>query len=338
MSKIKYIFRDNMNEYIDKIKKDNPNVKFYSISKINNFKTCKRGYYYTYINKKSQKQGVYGLLGSACHSDLEELYENKEETKLKPINFNKDWFMAETFGINFPSDKIKENYKKDIDNHYKIYKKREGKFISELGFLLKVDEDHYLMGYIDLIEILDEGNVKVYDFKTSAKFQGDKIVDAGRQLAVYQMALEQLYDMDVISNGWEMLKYVEIQIGSNKPRVISSREWVEKCKTQIKTLMKKNKMDTTLIEIQLSKCCADNSIELLSKEIQDQIHIETYFVPYAVTEEVKKETINYILNNIKKIESMNIEDEEEWQPCVNQFFCKNLCSFGGTHCRYWEIK
>ena len=42
---IKLLFRDNMEEYIENIKKDNPEALFWSISRLNSYNQCKRSYY-----------------------------------------------------------------------------------------------------------------------------------------------------------------------------------------------------------------------------------------------------------------------------------------------------
>lgn len=335
---IKIITRDTMNDEIDKLKAINPDIKVWSISRINNFNTCARQYHHTYVDKKEQKTGIYSYLGSAAHNDLEFLYEGKTKT-LEKTNFDNDWTKAMMFGINFMSDNVRDNYKKDIDVHYNIYKKPEGKFLSEIGFILKLDDNNIMIGYIDLIQILEDNKVKIIDFKTSSLYKSSKLMEAARQLCVYQLAMEQLYNMNVISNGWEFLKYVTVQIGDYKPKTVSAREWVSKCKTQIKNLNKKEKLvDDGLIDMILSKCEIDNDIKLLPQELQDKIKIETCFVEYEVTEEVKQETVNYILETIKEIEKLDTENIDEWKCNVNTFFCSNLCSFSTKYCRYWENK
>ena len=332
---IKLLFRDNINGELKKLR--NKGAKIYSISRINNFNTCKRGYYYTYIDKKKQKDGVYSLLGSAAHEDLEHLYDGSTE-ELERSSFDTEWLKAELFGINFPSEKIKENYKKDMDEHYKIYKKMQGEFISELGFILKLDELHYLTGYIDLLKLREDGKVEIYDFKTSAMFKGEKLVSAGRQLIIYQEALRQLYGLETLTNGWIMLKYVEVKIGNNKPKLaVSAREWVSKCKSQIKTLMKKEGIEALISDMLLAQAVETNSIDCLPKEVQDKIKVKTYFLPYDITNELVDETLLYINNTIKEIEKID-NDIEKWTPCPNEFFCKNLCGFGEEHCKYWEFK
>lgn len=330
---IKLIFRENMNDEIAKLKEKHPDLHMYSISKLNNMNTCPRQYYLTYIEKAKQKAGIYGVLGTACHSDLEELYENKESgASLKAKHFSSEWQKCELFGVNFPSQVIKNNYKKDIDAFYNYYKKREGNFISELGFILEIDEKHYLMGYIDLLELREDGKVNIFDFKTSAMFKDKKLISAGRQLCIYQMALEQLYGLECVINGWEMLKYVNLQIGKNKSRVVSSREVVDKAESQVKTLLRKTGYKEAEIDMYYALCKQENSFKPLPQEIQDEIKVEIHFKEYEITDEVKAETMEYITETIKLIESMDETNKDKWETVPNSFFCQNLCGFYPKHC------
>lgn len=321
-----------MNEYTDKLKEQGCRV--WSISRLNNFNTCRRQYYLTHIEKARQKQGIYSLLGSSAHSDLEDLY-TSDSLQLVPKHFNEDWIKAELFNIPFPVSKgdIKGNYKKDMDTFYKYYKKMEGEFISELGFLLQVSDKEWLIGYIDLIQQLEGNKIKIFDFKTSAMFKDKKLVEASRQLIVYQMALEQLYGLEVVENGWIMLKYSDVQIGNNKPMIgVQNKDLVKKCKTQIKKLMIKEGIDEAVADMYYLKCESENSFDSLPKEIQDKIHITTHFKPYEVTEEVKKETMEYITNTIAEIDKIDEKDIDKWIKEGQEFFCQNLCSFLPKYC------
>ena len=332
MSKIKLYDRDTIQEDINKLRSEGKNI--WSISRLNNFVTCPRQYYLTYIEKAKQKDGIYSILGSACHSDLEDLY-NSDDDILIPKNFNKSWDMSEIFNIEFPKSRgdIKGNYKKDIDTFYKVYKKMKGEFISELGFILEITEKDVLVGYIDLIELCDNETVRIYDFKTSAMFKDKKLIDAGRQLCVYQMALEQLYGLTIDKNGWIMLKYSNIQIGNNKPMMaVQNKDIVKKCKTQIKKLMIKEGIDGTMAEMYCCKCEADNNFDCLPELIKKQIHIETHFKEYQITEEVKNETMNYIRNTIKAIGELEKSNKDKWNKQSQDFFCQNLCGFYPKNC------
>lgn len=333
---MKIITRETMSDEINKIKSIyGEDVKFYSISRLNNFNSCKRAYYYTYINKKEQDNNIYSLLGSGVHSDLEKYYEGETDT-LERKSFDEEWMKSKLFGIKFMSENVENNYKKDIDEFYKHYKKRENECISEMGFILKLDDKKYMTGYIDLIEKIDDDKVKVIDFKTSSRFDKKKIVDAGRQLCIYQMALEQLYNLEVVENAWEMIKYITVQIGSNKPKIVSSREWVSKSKTQLKTLLKKEGIESIMIDAMLAKCEAVNNIDILPENVRNQVSLSTYVCKYDITQEVKDECMEYILNTIKNIENTDVENIDEWECNVNEFYCKNLCAFSKKHCKQWK--
>lgn len=332
MSDIKLIFREQMDDYINPLKEKGCNV--WSISRLNNFNTCKKQYYNTYIARNQQKAGVYGILGTACHSDLEDLYEGKN-SNLQANNFKDEWLKCEMFGVDFPKSRgdIKGNYKKDIDTFYKYYEKMEGKFISELGFILKIDDLNYLMGYIDLIELLEDDKARIYDFKTSAMFKDKKLIEAGRQLAIYQMAMEELYKLKVDLNGWIMLKYVDVTIGNNKTKkALQNKDLISKCETQINKLMKSKGYSQELIDIYMMKCSMDNDFKLLPEDVLTEIQISTHFKPYEVTSEVKEETLNYIKRTICEIESLDKDNESLWECSPNDFFCRNLCGFYPKYC------
>ena len=338
MSKIELIFRENMNEYVSKIKEKNPNAKFYSHSRLGNFNQCKRGYYYTYVDKKPQKPSVYSTLGTACHTSLEEVYEGKVDRPNKQI-FDDEFKKCELFSINFPKSKydIKGGYYKDISAFYDVYKKIEtnGRCISELGFILKIDENHYEMGYIDLLILNEDRTADIVDFKTSSTFDKNHTVEAGRQLILYAMAIEQLYGIKVNTVSWVMLKYIDAQVGENKPKIaLKGREWVKKISSQIKTLMKKKGYDEAIIDMYLLKAELDNSINELPEDIKSEIKVNVHTRYYDITDELKQELIDYTTNTIKTIEEMDEKDISKWECSVDQFFCENLCSFSNTYCNY----
>lgn len=333
MREIKLYDRETIQEDINKLKEDGCNI--WSISRLNNYNTCPRQYYLTYIKHADKKQGIYSFLGSALHSDYEDLYSGVTD-KLTPNHFNVDWLKAEIFSINFPSNNIKDNYKKDLDFCYKYYNKMVGgKFMCELGFILRIDDQNYITGFIDLIEFLDNNKIKIYDFKSSAMFKDKKLISAARQLAVYQMAMEQLYGLEVISNAWIMAKYSDVVIGDYKPIIaVQNKDIVKRCETTLKRFMKKKGIDENLINMNIAMCYSTGDLDCLPKEIKKDIKIETHIKYHDVNDECKNETIQYIKDTISTIEKHDKTNKEEWNCEVNDFFCSNLCSFGGTHCKY----
>lgn len=329
--KIELLNRENMTNFIRERK--DKGCKFWSISRINNFNQCQKQYYLTYMDRAKQKDGIYSLLGSACHSDLENLYEDKEHDILVNKNFNETWMKAELFGIPFPnkSESIKNNYKKDIDMFYGSYEKMEGEFLSELGFVLKLDDINYLMGYIDLVKFNEDGTVDIYDFKTSAMFDGDKLKKAGRQLTIYQMALEGLYGFKINRNAWIMLKYSEVEIDGFKYKAMQNKDIIKGIKNKLIKLLIKEGFNETIAELTYNQCLLDNSLETLPSNVLSKIKIENHIKDYEIDDLVKAETMQYINETIEKV----IEKQESngvWRCSEEQFFCSNLCGFYPTYC------
>ena len=343
MSKIELIFRDNMQEYVNKIKDKNPNAVFLSHSKLGTFSQCPRSYYYSYIDRKPQTAGIYSTLGSEVHETLQELYEDKTDV-LDKGRFDKAFEMCEILGISFPSSQydIAGNYKKDIDNFYKYYKrfpKEEGKqFICELGFILQIDQNHYEMGYIDLLILKPDGTAEIVDFKTSSSFTGNHLIEAGRQLVLYKLAIEQLYNIPVTKVSWQMVKYMDVQIGNNKPKIgVKGREWVKACSSQLKTLVKKECGADTIAEMLVMKAVADNSLESLPQSVQYKVHYNIQNREYKVTQEVIDEFWEYTRNSIKQIEARG--QAIDAFPCnCDKFFCSWLCGFSRDYCKEWREK
>lgn len=320
------MFRNDIQDYIQPYR--DKGYKVWSISRINNFNQCRRGYYFTYIDKKDQKPSVYATLGTICHESLEEVYEGKRDT-LDKTGFDNQFEMCELFGITFPKSKydIRGNYKKDIDMFYKYFKKEEGHYISELGFVLEIDDENIMMGFIDLLEILPDGSVKITDFKTSASFdKPEKLQHSGRQLCIYQLALEQLYGLKVVSNKWLMLKYFDITVGDIVKKNIQGNKLIKNIESPLKKLFKKLGYDAFSTDLYIAQAYG-SGIDVLPQDIRDNIKIEVHPEYYDVTDEIKAETMEYIKNTIK-----DIENEKDWECKADKFFCTNLCGFNPKHC------
>lgn len=337
MGKIKLLNRENMNEYMKNIKKEYPNAKFYSHSRLGTFHQCKRSYYYTYIDKKAQKPSVYSTLGTACHNSLEQLYEGEVE-KLDKSIFDNEFAKCELFGIDFPKSKydIKGGYKKDIESFYNVYKKMENKEIySEIGFILKVDgfEDRFEMGYIDALVINEDGSCSIIDFKTSSLYDKEHEISASNQLILYSQAIQQLYGIEVKDVAWHFLKYVDVKIESNKPKIaLRGREWVKKCEPQIKKLMIQNGYDDLMASLYMSKAISENNINNLPEDIKSQIDVNIHIKYYDITEEDIKRFNEYTKNTIIEIERMEKLSKERWIKEPDKFFCDNLCGFFPKNC------
>lgn len=192
--------------------------ELFSFSKLSAFETCKRNYYYTYIQGIRGGDNIYSFLGTTAHNLTEELYKNeitKEEAIPKFLEAVDD---ADIIGLTWMSESVKDKYVACMLHYFRNFEPVRGDNITiEEYFEIDIC-DITLRGYIDMYYILDN-TLYIIDFKTSSKFSKKELVHKQRQLFLYAVALRKKYpDMD-IKIGFDMLKYAKNQRGTLKERV-----------------------------------------------------------------------------------------------------------------------
>lgn len=170
-------------------------VHLYSYSKLNCINDCLLESWYSYIKHEPGLQSVYGLLGGASHQVTEDLIEGKAtcDDLLPALHSALD--ECDTLGLIFPkdfrgNDSIKEKWIKDMTHFCQNFYPPRGKYIIEQLVILRVSPTRALQGYIDLTKLNDDGTVSVYDLKTSSRYKPSDLLEHGRQLVIYAMALE----------------------------------------------------------------------------------------------------------------------------------------------------
>lgn len=316
----------------------------WSISRLNSINTCEYSYYNSYVLKNRGLSNCYSATGTAIHDKMEAIYKNQYDIS----NFSADLEMQlaenEILGLDFPSDLIRDNFTQDVKHYTEHFKKMDGKFILEKLLLFKLD-DHYIQGYIDAIQVIenDEGNkdVNVYDWKVSSKFSGKtKLQDAGRQLLLYKLGLEATSKATINTVSWCMIKYLYVchvqKNGKTKKKMCSRRKWVKDMQPALEKEMLANGIDELEVDILLDLAVKNNNINNLPQFIKDKYWIEDCYVEYEVTEERIQELKDYINNTITLIQSKNPNDESEWKPVdfeKDSFYCNHLCNHRAT-CKF----
>lgn len=325
----------------------------YSYSKLSTIENCLYGAYKTYIKHEKGQGNIYSFLGGQMHDVLEGIMngENTERDLLPAMC--KELEDLDMLDISFPksrdgSDGIRDGWVANMTHFCNNFKKPEGNFTTEDFIILKVDEDHYIQGYVDLIKMVDEKNkvVKIYDWKTSSQFGKEDLIHHGRQLVIYQMAYEQQgYTVDEVA--WIMLKYCVIKymgkkrINSKKDtlieKVVERKKIVSELAKDIEFRLMQLGYSELDIECMLHEAIINNSLENLPDEVKSRYKISPYVRVYEVTEELKEECLNYINKTSSLWEGLN-EEESKYPPrkftkmsksgkvSDDVFFCLNLCN------------
>lgn len=326
-----YLAERKKNKQLEELKKQGKTV--YSISRINSFNTCQYGYYRTYILRDRGKNNVYGIAGSEIHDAIEEIYLGEDEKDSMSKRLEDLLFKCDIMGIDFPSENIKNNWVNDMKHFANNFDLIDKKVATEELVIYEIADGIYLQGYIDAIFKNNDKTVDIIDWKTSSKFTGKKLKEAGRQLLIYKEALENTKGLKVKNIAWYMFKYVNVcskyKNGKTKRKMCNRRRWVKEISKDLKKDLDKLGNEDFIIEMLVDKAIEDNNLKDLPQEIQDKYWLEDCMVYYDYTDKNIKECKDYIINTIKEIEDKDKKDINDWKPVnINrgtEFFCKNLC-------------
>lgn len=327
-------------------------VPVYSYSKLDSFHSCKYNWYQSYILHERSKDNIYSALGSVIHDSLENIYHNKETLQEAKNNFNRTVRECEGKGIKFPENPptTKINYIKNMNHFFENYKIMDTKMITEQFVLLKIprfesakeDKDFiWIQMYIDSIIPVFKNeefvSVIVNDWKTSSKFDKEKLKKASKQLMVYKIGVEQSTGVEVSSLGWTMLKYCYCCYRTKGSKKIPSeiKKSMQERKDSIKWFSKKiigdlikEGMDTIEAELLMGKAINQNTMTVLPQEIQYKYWIEDCFLEFEFNDELLEECKEWIINTVTEIESLE-HKIENYPPVAigdkTQYFCFNLC-------------
>lgn len=331
----------------------NKGIPVYSYSKLDSWHSCKYNWYQSYVLHKRSKDNIYSKIGSVIHDSLESLYIDNESLDIAKTKFNETVKECEGRGIKFPENPptTKINYLRNMSHFFENYNKMDVLMKTEQFVLLKFpridnaieDEDFiWIQMYIDSIipEVDGDGNIKrliVNDWKTSSKFDKDKLKKASKQLLIYKLGIEQQTKVTVSKIGWTMIKYAYCCYWTKGSKKVPSqlKKSMQERKDSVKWFQKKVVgdlislgMDTIEAELLMGKAINKNDLSVLPKEIQDKYWIEDCFLEYEFSEEDLIECENWVINTVKHIEG--IDDKLINYPPVEigdktSYFCHNLC-------------
>lgn len=312
---------ETLQDKMERLKKEGYTI--YSISRLNSFNECKYGYDKTYNERDRGKDNVYSISGSAIHDVLEDIYSGKATKEDLIKVYEGTMTKCEMFNIKFPTEQIELNWKADMGDFVYNFEKLNMKGVMEQFILFEVLPNIWVQGYIDAI-FADGDELFIVDWKSSSEFKGDKLIAAGRQLALYKLAVEEITGRKVDKVAWFMMKYIYVNYNGRK-KMCARRRWVKDISSMLKTDLKKLDLPEFVASMMIKEAVESNNLDNMPQGIKDKYKTEDCMLYYDVTDEVIGELKQYIGNTVKAIES-----EKEWQPPIidksQSFFCNTLCN------------
>ncbi len=195
----------------------------FSHSRISAFETCPKKYECAYITRPPKgPTTVEAFMGSRAHEALEWLYREAgvghvpDEAALVAM-YHEQWDSEWSEDIVVVrAERAPEDYRAVGERSLRDYHRRHAPFDRgrtiglEMRIELALDDtgDHMLMGYLDRLVKVADGVWEIHDYKTGNTLATQQQADADRQLALYQIAVQEAYpDARDITLVWHYLAF-----------------------------------------------------------------------------------------------------------------------------------
>jgi RecB family exonuclease len=170
-----------------------------SFSRIDTYRTCPRQFRYAYIDRLPGVPGPHLSFGSSIHGALEAFYDRKlpacptEEELLGAL-----YACWDTSGFrDLPREEQLAYYRHAQDVLRRFHRRVAPTYrlpvATEAWFELPIGYEAVVVGSIDRVDVDDDGDLHVIDYKTNRKAKPRERVAGSLQLAIYALACRHLY-------------------------------------------------------------------------------------------------------------------------------------------------
>ena len=337
-------------------KKLNTNT-LWSWSRYHCYKQDRWEYFLKYVlhQKEDRANSIYCVSGGNVHDIIEKLYTGQIKYEDMSEIYEDSLFTMNCAELKYnrsdaeKNDAIANKYENCIRHFFKNHNLITFPHKVEHFITIQISDDIHMQGYIDMLYIepyIDEnGNerkrIHIVDWKTSTRYQGEKITKEGGQLMIYAEGIRQALNIpleDIVCE-WNFLKYVTVLVeqknGKIKERYIERNVIGESLINTAKMWLKSFGYDEDNINKFVEKMIFENSIECLPDKVRAKFVIKDCYIQVPLTEEeiqnLKDDIVN-VVNEItdKEREYKDSGDEEIfWQEVTqaDEFRLFNLSGY-----------
>lgn len=295
----------------------------YSYSNLTTFNGCEMEWKLNYIDKEEKLPNAYGLAGGIVHDKFENMALGKDISGRMYDDIIKMFSDNNTDITNAGRDKWHLDIRTlgdNLDIIGKIFKDYNVVDV-EREFLIKCTADglepFYMNGYIDII-LEKDGEIYVYDWKTSSIFNRENRKKNALQLLLYKEALEAS-GMNVKEVAWVMVKYVDIKIGNNKKKRLQLNDFPEKIKQQL--------YDVGMTREEYTRIKISRKFSDIPEHIMEQIEIYPHILTYNATDEEMHRLREFMYLTVNSINRAKKTNTWQYRESDDLFYCEHLCGY-----------
>jgi putative RecB family exonuclease len=187
-------------------------MPLYSHSKLSTFEQCKLKFKYRYIDRITPKikETIESHLGRVVHDTLEWVYKQAKKDKSPTIDeiitfYTKKW--KKNYNSEIPIVKkeltVKDYFNKGVEFLVSYYNEhtpfKDGTIECEKKVWINLDAKgkYKILGFIDrLVYNFETEEYEIHDYKTANNLPSQERIDNDRQLALYSIAIKELFGHD----------------------------------------------------------------------------------------------------------------------------------------------
>lgn len=200
----------------------------YSHSRLSTFEQCPLKFKFRYIDKiiPEIEKSIEAHLGSAVHTTLEWIYTKAKEAETKKeiptlddiiVFYSEAWRRDLSQNIKIVNETLtaKDYFNKGVEFLVNYYTKHfpfdDGTLEIEKKIIVELDDkgEYQIIGFIDrLAQNIHTGEFEIHDYKTGNTMPSQEKIDEDRQLALYAIAIKELYGKDKeVTLNWHYLAH-----------------------------------------------------------------------------------------------------------------------------------
>jgi putative RecB family exonuclease len=196
----------------------------YSHSRLKTYENCPRKFAFQYIEKPDivKRDSIEAFMGSCVHDTLEQLYKLVQMERTPKWEEVRDTYET-IWDKNFKDDILIVRKHLTATDYRNVGRRcLQDYFVQHFPFAesrvlgleekIWVDLDgtgaYKLQGFIDRLGQADDGTIEIHDYKTSQRLPSQEEVDRERQLALYQIGIEERWpDTGNVRLIWHYLRF-----------------------------------------------------------------------------------------------------------------------------------
>jgi putative RecB family exonuclease len=196
----------------------------FSHSRLSAYENCPRQYEYRYVRKLPREtESIEAFVGKRVHEILERLYHHVSRHGRPPSlrqvqeRYRKDWDLrwhpqVEIVQTDVSVDDYRERGRRCLENYYRSHypfdRDETVGIEQQIELVLDADGRYRARGVIDRLVRTREGAYEIHDYKTGGSLPPKSRLDADRQLALYQIGVEQRFpDAGSVELVWHYLLF-----------------------------------------------------------------------------------------------------------------------------------